>query len=258
MELLIVEDEQLGYERLVKLLREIRPAVNIIGRTASIAATVQWLRSHPTPDLILMDIELADGQCFEIFNQVEVLSPIIFTTSYDEYALRAFKLNSIDYLLKPVRREELEQSLNKFQQWRQPLDASGLQLKIESLLQEWQQKTEPARYRHRFLVKLGQRLLSIEVKEIAWFHAEGKVCFLKTWNNQRYLIDYTLEELTALMDPDQFFRVNRAYLINIDAIQHISAYFKGKLLLQLRPPTGANDVIVSKERASEFKAWLGK
>lgn len=258
MDLLIVEDEQLGFERLAKLLKEIRPGANIVGHTLSIRSTVKWLQENPRPDLIFMDIELADGQCFEIFNQVEVHSPIIFTTSYDEYALRAFKLNSIDYLLKPVRREELEHSINKFLNLRQPADRSGLQNQIESLLLEFQQKADPAKYRHRFLVKQGQRLISIDVGDIAWFHAEGKLCFLKTWENQRYLIDYTLEELDNLMDPHEFFRVNRGYIVNIKAIKNISSYFKGKLILQLSPKTDENDVIVSKEKASEFKGWLGK
>ncbi|MCB0632465.1 MAG: response regulator transcription factor, partial [Lewinella sp.] len=231
---------------------------HIIGHTLSISNTVQWLHNHPAPDLIFMDIELADGQCFEIFNQVEVHSPIIFTTSYDEYALRAFKLNSIDYLLKPVRKEELEHSISKFLNLRQPADRSGLQNQIESLLQEFQQRPNPTKYRHRFLVKQGQRLLSIDISEIAWFHAEGKLCFLKTWENQRYLIDYTLEELDNLMDPHDFFRVNRGYLVNIKSIKNINPYFKGKLILQLSPKTEDNDVVVSKEKASEFKAWLGK
>lgn len=258
MDLLIVEDEQLGYERLAKLLKEIRPGATIIGHTLSIHQTVQWLRKHPAPDLIFMDIELADGQCFEIFNQVEVLTPIIFTTSYDEYALRAFKLNSIDYLLKPVRKEELDQSITKFLQVRQPGHQGGLQRQIASLLQEFQQRSGPDRYRHRFLVKFGQRLLSIDTAEIAWFHAEGKICFLKTWENQRYLIDYTLEELSQLMDPREFYRINRGYIVHIKAIKSINAYFKGKLILQLHPRSDDNDVIVSKEKAAEFKAWLGK
>lgn len=258
MNLLIVEDEHLGYERLVKLLKETAVDFNISGHTVSIKSTVQWLANHPVPDLIFMDIELADGQCFEIFKQMEVQSPIIFTTSYDEYALQAFKVNSIDYLLKPVRKEELDSSLKKYHRLHQQNAHPGLQAGIESLLQAFQQNRPAQNYRQRFLVKQGQRLLSIETADIAWFHAEGKLCFIKTWENHRYLIDYTLEELNAMLDPEFFYRANRAYIIQIKSIKSISNFFKGKLILQLQPAADENDVIISKEKASEFKQWLGK
>lgn len=258
MKLLIVEDEHLGYERLVKLLQETELDFQITGHTVSIKTTVKWLEQHTPPDLVFMDIELADGQCFEIFNQIDISVPIIFTTSYDEYALHAFKVNSIDYLLKPIRREELDRSLSKYSRLHQQQHSSELQLNLVSLLEAFQQKMAPSAYRHRFLVKQGQRLLSVEVSEIAWLHAEGKLCFIKTWNNHRYILDYTLEELTDMLDPDLFFRVNRAYLVHHKAIRNINAFFRGKLILTLHPATENNDVIISKEKAGAFKKWMGK
>lgn len=258
MKLLIIEDEQLGFERLVKLLNETNIEFRIVGHTVSIKTSVQWLMQHPAPDLIFMDIELADGQCFEIFNQLEVPSPIIFTTSYDEYALHAFKVNSIDYLLKPIRREELERSLKKYNHLLKQNNETEMQANLVSLLKAFQQKQTTTSYRHRFLVKQGQRLLSVEVNEIAWFHAEGKICFLKTWDNHRYLLDYTLEELDLMLDPDQFFRVNRGYIIHHKAIRNINNFFNGKLILSLQPTTEENDVIISKGKAGDFKRWLGK
>lgn len=257
MNILIVEDEQLGYERLVRLLQDIDPELVILGHTVSIHTTVAWLGKHPAPDLIFMDIELSDGQCFEIFNQLEVTSPIIFTTSYDEYALRAFKVNSVDYLLKPIRKEELQRSLQKWRGFKQADGLTGLHSQIETLLQEFRLRPE-VKYRHRFLVKQGQRLLSVEINEVAWFHADGKLCFIKTWENQRYLIDYSLEELEGMLDPQKFYRINRAYIAHHKSIKNINAYFKGKLILQLSPATDSNDVIVSKEKSSAFKKWLGK
>lgn len=258
MNVLIVEDEHLGYERLVKLLKETEYPFALAGHTVSIRSTVSWLQENAVPDLIFMDIELADGQCFEIFKQVEVQSPIIFTTSYDEYALQAFKVNSIDYLLKPVRKEELESGLKKYMRLRQQNNRTGLQASIESLLLAFQQKQQPQNYRQRFLVKQGQRLLSIEISDIAWFHAEGKLCFLRTWENNRYLIDYTLEELGDMLDPEFFYRANRSYIVHIKSIKSISSFFKGKMILQLQPAAEDNDVLISKEKSSEFKRWLGK
>lgn len=258
MKLLIVEDEYLGYERLVKLLKEANCEIESRGHTVSIKSTVQWLTENPPPDLIFMDIELADGQCFEIFKQIEVQSPIVFTTSYDEYALEAFKVNSIDYLLKPVRKEELARSLNKYSRMIEPNKAPGLTANLTALLEAFQQKQKPQIFRHRFLVKQGQRLLSIETDDIAWFYAEGKLCFVKTRDNHRYLLDYTLEELKGMLDPEQFFRVNRNYLIHHRSIKSINPYFKGKLILQLHPAGEDHEVIISKEKASEFKQWLGK
>lgn len=258
MNVFIIEDEYLGLQRLCKLLSEVDNTIVVLGHAESIKSAVQWLQNNPAPDLVFMDIELADGQCFEIFKQVEVKSPIVFTTSYDEYALQAFKVNSVDYLLKPIKKEELEAALSKFQRMREQFQSPASQMDIEKLVQELRQSQQPKAYRKRFLLKQGQRWLSVEVPEIAWFMADGKLCFLKTWDNRRLLVDYTLEELAEMLDPVEFCRVNRSYIVHIKAIKSIDTHFGGKLILQLSPKTAVNDVVVSKEKAPDFKKWMGR
>ncbi len=258
MKVFIVEDEPLGLERLVKLLRELAPDIEVLGHAETIKSAVWWLQNHAMPDLIFMDIELADGQCFQIFSQVDVQAPIIFTTSYDEYALQAFQVNSVDYLLKPVRREELERSLKKYARLKQQFGTRTTPINFDHLLESFQQVQQPKTWRKRFLVRQGQRLLSIEVEDIAWFMAEGKLCFFRTWDNQRFLLDYTLEELADMLDPDTFFRANRSILLHAKAVKTIHPHFNGKLLLELAPAPGQEEVLVSKEKAMEFKRWMGK
>lgn len=258
MKVLIVEDEPLSYKHLSSLLRHTHHKIEICGRLSSVQAAVDWFKTYPPPDLVFMDIQLSDGQCFEIFQQVDIDVPVIFTTAYDQYALEAFKVNSIDYLLKPISKEALEAGLAKFQRIRQHSSATDISENMAQLLSRIESLEKIQHHRQRFLVKQGLRLLSIEVKDIAWFHAEDKLCFLRTWKDQRFLIDYTLEELGNMLDPENFFRINRAYLVHIRAITQIHTHFNGKLLLQLQPPAEQNDVIVSKEKAPEFKQWLGK
>ena len=254
MRVLIVEDEPLGVERLEKQLREIDPAVVVAGVAESIRATVKWLTQHEEPDLILMDIELSDGQSFEIFRQVKVVAPIIFTTSYDEYALQAFKVNSIDYLLKPIKKEELKYALEKYRQ----LKASPLHrmpLDLEKLLQGLKQQSPE--YRSRFLVKQGQRYIPVDISEIAYFYLEDRVTFCQTWEKAKYILDYSLDELETMLDPQHFKRVTRPFIVHIKAIGQIQSYFKGRLKLILEPPT-EKEVVVSQEGASDFKRWMGK
>lgn len=259
MKVFIVEDERLGLDRLIKLLHEVDPGITVIGYVETVKSAIWWLENNPPPDIIFMDIELADGQCFEIFNQIEVKSPIIFTTSYDEYALRAFKVNSVDYLLKPIRREDLAQSLTKYQNLKSNFtDKDLVNQNIEKLISGLQSFQQPKEYRKRFLVKQGQKLLSVEIDDIAWFSADGKLCFMRTWKNNRYIIDYTLEQLTDMLDPEEFYRINRSYLVNIRSIVSVSPYFNGKMILQLSPAADTNDVVVSREKATDFKQWMGK
>ncbi len=263
MKVFIIEDEYLSLERLRKLLGEARPTPEILGHAESIKSAVQWLANNAAPDLIFMDIELADGQCFDIFSQVEVRAPIIFTTSYDEYALRAFKVNSIDYLLKPVNREALAGALDKYRRLQEQLHpAAGLPTQfadgLGKLLEELGRFQQPQEYRRRFLLKQGPRWIAVEVHEIAWFRAESKLCYLKTWDNRRFVVDYPLEEVAQMLDPAEFFRVSRSYFVHAKAVRSIDADFGGKLRLQLQPKTEADDVLVSKEKAKEFKQWMGR
>jgi DNA-binding LytR/AlgR family response regulator len=254
MEVLIIEDEQLGVEKLTRLLTSIDPSIKIVGNTRSIKSSVEWLLQHQQPDIILMDIELTDGQSFEIFNHVTIKSMVIFTTSYDEYALQAFKVNSVDYLLKPIKREELKNALEKYQQWQQKFSSASLN--IEHLINELKQQQSKS-WRSRFLVKVGQKLISIETSDIAYLYAEGRLSFFITWDNQKHVLDYTIEELEQMLDPNQFYRANRAFIIHIKAVSQIHNYFNGKLKLELQPATD-KEVLISREKATEFKEWMGK
>lgn len=259
MKILIVEDEELAVKKLQKTLSTVDAASDVVGVTDSIKSTVQWLKSNAAPDLILMDIELCDGQSFEVFNLTEVKSPVIFTTSYDEYALKAFKVNSVDYLLKPIQKDDLEAALNKYRQLHPVHEAAnpGSGLNIDNLLKELQQKLQPKEYRKRFLVKHGQKLVSIEVDEIVYFYSDGRLNFFKTSDNRKFVVDYTMDELESMLDPDEFFRISRSFYVSVNSIDKIDDYFGNRLILGLKPAVD-KEVIVSRERVSDFKKWMGK
>jgi len=255
MRVLIIEDEELGVERLTRHLKSIDPTIEIVGSTGSIKSSVHWLQTYKQPDIILMDIELSDGQSFDIFNQVEVKSTVIFTTSYDEYALKAFKVNSIDYLLKPVRKEDLKNSLDKYNNLKQQFSSLPV-YNIENLVNELRAQNNKHN-RNRFLVKQGQRLVSIETTDIAYFFADGRLCYFKTWDKQKYVVDYNMDELETMLNNQQFYRANRGFIICIKAVTQIHNYFNGKLKLDLMPAID-KEVLVSREKATEFKEWMGK
>ncbi|GAB3275845.1 LytTR family DNA-binding domain-containing protein [Larkinella harenae] len=258
MDVLVIEDEELAVRKLTKLLQDVDNSIRIVGTAASVRASVQWLQNNASPDLILMDIELADGQSFEIFEQTAVESPVIFTTSYDEYALRAFKVNSIDYLLKPIKRHELEASLEKHRKLHNPSDPeSGGRMAIDALVQQLRQQIQPTEYRKRFLVKHLSQWMPIEVVDIAYFYSEEGVSLFRTRSNQKFSVDYTLDELEAMLDPIQFFRANRQFIVDINSVLQIHPYFNNKLKLTLKP-SPEDEVLVSRERATEFKKWMGK
>ncbi|WP_266366923.1 LytR/AlgR family response regulator transcription factor [Tellurirhabdus rosea] len=263
MNVLIVEDEELAVRKLQKLVAEVDNSLDVVGVTASIEDTVDWLESNrasnrPAPDLIFMDIELADGQSFEIFERTEVNSGVIFTTSYDEYALQAFKVNSIDYLLKPILKEDLQRSLKKFRDLRGTKPAGTTALpNLDKLLQELQRQQAPKDYRQRFLVRQGQRLLSVEVGEIAYFYTEDGFSFFKTWQNQKFLVDYTLDELADALNPTNFFRINRGLILTHRAVEQMQPYFGNRLSLTLKPVFD-KEALVSREKVSDFKKWMGR
>ena len=261
MNILIVEDEDLAIKKLKKTLSSVDSTANVVGEADSIKSTVSWLKENPVPDLILMDIELADGQSFEIFNHTEVKSPVIFITSYDEYALKAFKVNSVDYLLKPVQKEDLQAALDKYKHMKE-IYSQGLEKEkppypIDELVKELQLKLQSKEYRKRFLVKHGQKLVSIEVDEIAYFYSDGRLNFFKTFDNRKFVVDYTMDELNDMLDPDKYFRISRSFFISIDSVAQIHDYFGNRLLLHLKPESD-KESIVSREKVSDFKLWLGK
>ncbi|GAB3549500.1 LytTR family DNA-binding domain-containing protein [Spirosoma fluminis] len=258
MNVLLIEDEELAARRLSKLLVEIDPDIQIVNTLASVETAVDYLQTNPALDLIFMDIELADGQSFEIFEQTTVSAPVIFTTSYDEYAIKAFKVNSIDYLLKPIKQPELAASLQKHHQLNRKPEAPPIQVvAIDALVHQLRQQSQATEYRSRFLVRYLSQWLPIEVTDIAYFQAEERVTLFRTRSGQRYTVDYKLDELETMLDPALFFRINRQFLTNINSIQQIHSYFNHKLKLTLQPaPTG--EVLVSRERATDFKKWMGK
>jgi len=263
MKILIVEDEELAVKKLKKTLQSVDESADVVGETDSIKSTVNWLMNNPSPDLILMDIELADGQSFEIFNHTEVKSPVIFVTSYDEYALKAFKVNSVDYLLKPVQKEDLHTALEKFRGMKQlykPAEepaAAASSFNIDVLVKELQQKLGTKDFRKRFLVKHGQKLVSVEVQDIAYFFSDGRLNFFKTFDNKKYVVDYTMDELNEMLDPDRYFRISRSFFISVDSVAQIHDYFGNRLMLNLKPET-EKEAIVSREKVTDFKNWLGK
>ncbi|MBN8876657.1 MAG: response regulator transcription factor [Chitinophagaceae bacterium] len=259
MKVLIIEDEELAAKKLQKTLAAIEPAAEVVGVTDSIRSSVNWLESNDSPDVILMDIELADGQSFEIFDRTSIKSTVIFTTSYDEYALKAFKVSSVDYLLKPIQKEDLRGALEKFRGMKTLYGnmAGRDPLNVEGLVKQLQEKLQPKEYRKRFLVKHAQKLVSIEVNDIAYFYSDGRLNFFKTADNKKFVVDYIMDELEDMLDPERYFRISRSFYVSVDSIDQIHDYFGNRLILQLNPSVD-KEAIVSREKVTDFKKWMGK
>ncbi len=252
MKVLIIEDEAPAFRRLQKILDEVKPGIEIVDVIDSVEDSVKWLNNHHAPDLIFMDIQLSDGISFEIFEHIKITNPVIFTTAFDEYMLRAFRVNSIDYLLKPIKTEELSNSLKKYEEIRSAFVKEDRQ-DINTLIQHI--KLDDKKYKNRFLVKKGDKLLSIESSDIAYFQTRNGVVSLVTQAGRKHLIDYTLDELGQQLDPDDFFRANRQYLIHFSLIKEVHRYHKGKLLVEGKLETD-EPILISEEKSSLFKRWL--
>ena len=259
MKVFIVEDEELAVKKLRKTLEAVDETAEVVGIADSIRSSVNWLQNNPTPDLILMDIELCDGQSFEIFDKVQVKSTVIFTTSYDEYALKAFKVNSVDYLLKPVQKEDLKAALTKLENMKSMYGAqnNSPSLNVDNLVKELQQKLQPKEFRKRFLVKHAQKLVSVDIEEIAYFYSDGRLNFFKTYDNRKFVVDYTMDELEEMLDPQRYFRISRSFYVSINSIDQIHDYFGNRLILHLKPAVD-KEAIVSREKVTDFKVWMGK
>ena len=257
MKVLIIEDEELAVKKLRKTLLSVDETAEVVNVTDSIRSSVSWLQQNPPPDLILMDIELADGQSFEIFDKVDVKSTVIFTTSYDEFALKAFKVNSVDYLLKPIQKEDLSAAIDKFKKMKSMYSSQGPALNVDSLVKELQQKLQPKDYRKRFLVKMAQKLVSVETAEISYFYSDGRLNFFKTNDNKKFVVDYTMDELEEMLDPAVYFRISRSFFVSIHCIDKIDEYFGNRLILQLKPAVD-KEALVSREKVTDFKKWMGK
>jgi DNA-binding LytR/AlgR family response regulator len=254
MKVVIVEDEHLSAQRLQGMLKKYDPSIEVVAELPSVAASVEWFKNNPDPDLVLMDIHLEDGQSFSIFETINLQVPVIFTTAFDEYTIKAFKVNSVDYLMKPLNYEELVAAIEKFKRIHGEAGEEKT-MGLEQLLQSMQKK-EPE-YKSRFLVSIGSRLKTIETEDIQYFFSADKITFLVTKENQRFPIDYSLDKMAVMLDPKQFFRINRQMTVKLDAITNIHVFSKGKIKLDLNPAT-KEDVFVSMDKVVEFKEWLGK
>ncbi|MDO7887064.1 LytR/AlgR family response regulator transcription factor [Hymenobacter cheonanensis] len=266
LRILILEDEYPAAERLQRLLAQAAPEAAVLAVLDTVAGAVEWLATHPAPDLILSDIQLADGLSLDVFAQTVVRSPVIFTTAYDQYALQAFRANGIDYLLKPLKLTELQAALAKLLFFKEkpgvrneeptPAAASpGPQasFSLERLLDALPQPQRP--YKTRFLVRQGDHLLPLPATEAAWFQSRHDTTTLATHDGRRFVVEYTLEQLESLLDPRQFFRLNRQLMAQLPAVRRLVPHFGGKLLVELAPaPT--DEILVSKEKASAVKHWL--
>lgn len=235
---------------MAKLMDQLAPDASLAGVFASVADTVAALQQQPMPDLMLMDIHLADGNSFHIFQQATVTCPVIFTTAFDEYAIEAFKYNSVDYLLKPVKEEELQAALEKYQR------VYGRTATVPDYAALLKSLAGPGKtYKQRFAVRYGEHLKTIDTNSTAYFFTENKVSYLVTHDARKYMVDYNMDQLEQQLDPRRFFRINRQFIIAIDAIAEMLTYSKARVLITLRPASKL-ETIVSSERAAAFKQWL--
>ncbi len=231
----------------MQLLKKCREPMEVVAVIDSVAEGIRWMEQSPGVDLMLMDIQLSDGNCFEIFRQTNVKTPIIFTTAYDNFALQAFKVNSIDYLMKPIDLKELQQALDKFQQFK-PVDRPAID--IASIAEEFLKRDST-----RFIGRLNNQLIYVKAKDIAWLQFVKGVTYATTTQGQKLPLDYSLDQIEKLLDRHHFFRINRQFIVHIDAIKKILTYYNSRLILQLLPDAGA-DVIISRERVNDFRSWL--
>jgi len=251
MQVVIIEDEALAVERLEGLLRECEPNIKIAAKLDSVASSISWL-SENRADLLFMDIELADGLCFSIFDNLMPTTPIIFVTAYDKYAIKAFELYSIDYLLKPIKKEELQKSLEKFKKFKKMLNPE-----IDQLLDYF--KPEYVDYKKRFIVQVGDSLQAVQTKDIAFFYAMEKCTFFTTVKNETFSLDISLNKLELLLSPELFFRINRTIIINMNAIKKMIVLSRSRIKIETAPPTpNSIKCIVSIERSTAFRQWIDK
>ncbi|MBC7485321.1 MAG: response regulator transcription factor [Cytophagaceae bacterium] len=248
MKVVIIEDEFFSAEKLSQQLKLIHPKIDILAIIPSVEKGLQWFKNHPEPDLIFSDIQLEDKKSFDLFSQLALEAPIIYTTAFDQYAIQAFKQNSIDYLLKPIDTDELRAALKKYESLEYRLLKKGFRL---------QQEKQKEEFKERFLVKKGSQLVVIKLDEVAYFKSDQKLNFLVTKDNQKFVIEQTMDQLTEQLDSKKFNRISRSRLISLDSIGKIHNHFNGRLKLELFPPE-EEEVFVSRERVQAFKEWLDK
>jgi DNA-binding LytR/AlgR family response regulator len=250
--ILIIEDEKPAAEWLRQLIMKYDPQISVLTTIDSVCSVVEWFQQNPPPDLVFMDIQLADGLSFEIFERVKVPCPVIFTTAYEEYAIRAFKVNSIDYLLKPIAYDELETAFQKFStQAKQVQTAPSVTLEMLNNVKEMLRK----QYKTRFVIKVGEHLKSIPVEDILFFYSLEKGTYLCTADFKSYLVDYSLDRIVEMVDEHRFFRINRKYILSNQSIADIVVYSNSRLKIKLKKP-GEESIIVSRDKVPAFKEWL--
>jgi DNA-binding LytR/AlgR family response regulator len=252
MRVIIIEDEIPAAKRLEKLLVNQNADIEILQKLDSVETSVHYLKNSKNVDLIFMDIQLADGLSFDIFEKVSITTPVIFTTAFDQYTLKAFKVNSIDYLLKPIDELELEKALKKYQQYYEK-NENNFSDKMMKMLQD----INTIKYKERLLIKRGQQLSYLKTENMAHSFADGKLCYAVDFNGIKYLLENNLSQLEEQLQPNNFFRINRNLLVNIETIKKVHTWLGGRLKIEISPTTTI-ETIVSRERVNDFKDWLGK
>ncbi len=252
MNVLIIEDEKIAAQKLEQLLYKIDETITVVAKIGTIRDAVNWLGDN-TADLIFCDIHLSDGLSFNIFDKIKVNTPIIFTTAYDQYAIKAFKVNSIDYLLKPINIEKLTQSVEKFKNLTRPVDIT--KINMEALIKSFVKKEDI--YKKRFIITVGQKVKIVNTEDISYFFIQDKSVFIKTKTNKVVAIDHSLDALEKMLDSEFFFRINRKYIVHIDSIDNIHILSKSRIKITLNPPVD-DDIIISYNRSGNFKNWLNK
>ncbi|MFN8256467.1 MAG: LytTR family DNA-binding domain-containing protein [Bacteroidales bacterium] len=250
MKALIIEDEKFASKRLESLINNFDPSIEIVAKLESVSESIVWFRENKPPDLIFLDIHLEDGLSFTIFEEVKINIPIIFTTAFDEYAIKAFKLKSVDYLLKPINQEELNRAIEKYREW---TDESGKMVDIKELMVMIQSGSK--QLRERFSVVSGTKLKTVEVSEIAYFFSTSGITFLVTHANKQYSIDISLDNLLNQLDARQFFRINRQFLVSLKSIANVHIFPKSRLKIDLNPAQ-KDEIFVTIDKVPEFKKWM--
>lgn len=251
MNIIILEDEELAARRLESMIKQFDEKINVMAKIESVEEAIKWFKANPEPDLIFLDIHLEDDLSFAIFDKVEVKSPIIFTTAFDEYAIKAFKLKSIDYLLKPISQEDLNKAIEKYQDWNKSNSSSTIDM--QSLFEMI--NTKVPTYKNRFSITIGTKIKTFEINEIAYFYSQSSITFLVSNDNMEYPIDYSLDQLSTLLNPQDFFRINRQYMIKMKSIANVHVFPKSRLKLDLIPNRN-EEIFVSIDKVTKFKEWL--
>jgi two-component system, LytTR family, response regulator LytT len=252
MDILIVEDEEQALNRLQKIIAEVVPDAIIIGNTASVQETIQWFEGNAMPDLVFMDIQLADGNSFQLFSKIKISCPVIFTTAYENYALQAFKVNSVDYLLKPIDKNDVKRAIDKLKL----LQASGLSIiDYAGILKTIQ--PPPKKYKDRFIIKIGDTIKSLSIGDIAYFYTENKANFVCTNEGKRYPVDFNLDQAEQMLNPKNFFRINRQFIIGHHAIEEMKAHTRSRIIIKLKPACKL-ETVVAIDRAIDFRNWLSE